>query len=135
METCLFCLELTTLADNPVLCINFTKYHDVCSCRIYAHVDCWMIYYIKKGYFECPICHTKVGNIPDSTTEQNITVRTENIVVQITAPAPQIQVAGRERPSEEALRRTTFCFVCGCISCWGFFFLCLFVPVFVFLKR
>ena len=134
METCLFCLEKTTLEDNTVLCINFTKYPDVCSCRIHAHVDCWMIYYIKKGYFECPICHTKVGQIPDSTTEQNITVRTENIVVQITAPVPQIQVAGRERPSEEALRKNALCLCCGCFSCMTTLIICLLVPVYVLIR-
>jgi len=133
METCLFCLEPTILADNPLLSINFSKYPDVCSCRINLHFDCWMIYYLKKGHFECPICHTKCDQRSDSTTGQNITVRTENVLVQITAPIPVIQV--RERPSEVALRRTTFCFVCGCICCWGFFFICLFVPIFMFLKR
>ena len=132
METCLFCLELTTLADNPVLCINFTKYPDVCSCRIYSHFDCWMIYYLKKGHFECPICHTKCDQ-RQPTRDQNIVLSTENVLVQITTPIPVIQV--RERPSEVALRRTTFCFVCSCISCCGFFFICLFVPIFMFLKR
>jgi hypothetical protein len=132
METCLFCLEETNLTDNPVLFINFSKYPDVCSCHINSHMDCWMIYYLKKGYFECPICHTKADQRPN-LTEQNITVRTENVVVQITAPTPRNQV--RDHSSEQAMRRTTFCFVCGCIFCWGLFFLCLFVPVFVFLKR
>jgi hypothetical protein len=132
METCLFCLEDTSLGTNPLLRIDFSKYPDVCLCRIYSHFDCWMIYYLKKGFFECPICHTKCDQ-RQPIRDQNIIFSTENVLVQITTPAPQIQV--RERPSEVALRRTTFCFVCGCISCWGFFFICLFVPVFVFLKH
>jgi hypothetical protein len=132
MDACLFCLEPTTLADNPVLSINFTKYPDVCSCRIYSHMDCWMIYYLKKGHFECPICHTKCDQRPPAR-EQNIVVRTENMVVQIRAPFSEVQARGP--PSREALCRTTFCFVCGCISCWSFFFICLFVPVFMFFKR
>jgi len=70
METCLFYLQ-PTIADNPVLSINFTKYPDVCSCRIYSHIDCWMIYHLKKGHFECPICHTKCDQRPPAR-EQNI---------------------------------------------------------------
>jgi hypothetical protein len=132
METCLFCLEDTSLATNPLLGIDFSKYPDVCSCRIYSHFDCWMIYYLKKGHFECPICHTKCDQ-RQPIRDQNIIFSTENVLVQITNPAPRIQV--RERPSEVAVYRTTFCFVCGCICCWGFFFICLFVPVFMFLKR
>jgi len=133
METCLFCLESTALANNPVLCIDFTKYPDVCSCRVYSHIDCWMIYYLKKGYFECPICHKKCDQRQEVTTEGNMSIRTENIVFQITAPVPQIHI--RERPSEEALRYNTLCCVCGCFCCFGFFFVCLFVPVVVFLKK
>lgn len=132
METCLFCLEDTSLATNPLLGIDFSKYPDVCSCRIYSHFDCWMIYYLKKGHFECPICHTKCDQI-QPIRDQNIIFSTENVLVQITNPAPRIQV--RERPSDVAVYRTTFCFVCGCICCWGFFFICLFVPIFIFLKR
>ena len=132
METCLFCLEDTSLATNPLLGIDFSKYPDVCSCRIYSHFDCWMIYYLKKGHFECPICHTKCDQ-RQPIRDQNIIVSTENVLVQITTPAPRIQV--REHVSEVAIHRTTFCFVCGCICCWGFFFICLFVPIFIFLKR
>ena len=134
METCLFCLETSTLADNPVICINFSKYPDVCSCRIHSHIDCWMIYYLRKGQFECPICHTKFGH-EHSASDHNITVHTENMVVQIRAPAPVPIAQIRENPSEEALRRNTLCVVCGCFCCMGLFFICLFVPVFMFFKH
>ena len=131
METCLFCLEPAE-EDNPVLCINFSKYPDVCSCRITSHMDCWMIYYLKKSYFECPICHTKRDQSSQPEIEQNITVRTENVIVQIRAPTPQIQV--RERPSEEALRKNVLCLCCGCFSCMTTFIIFLLVPVYVLIR-
>ena len=140
METCLFCLEPTTQLNNPLLGINFSKYPDVCSCRIYSHFDCWMIYYLKKGYFECPICHTKCDQ-RESSSDQNIIVSTENVLVQITAPTPQIQIRRpvpsliRDHSSELVLRRVTLCFLFGCFSCTVLVLICLFVPVFIFLKR
>ena len=116
METCLFCLEPTTQANNPLLYINFSKYADVCSCRIYSHFDCWMIYYLKKGHFDCPICHTKCD-------------RSENVIVRIRDLRAQIQ------EHEGGLRQYTLCFICGCFWYIGIIFVCLFVPIFLYLKR
>ena len=140
METCLFCLESTSLATNPLLSMNFSKYPDVCSCRIYSHFDCWMIYYLKKGYFECPICHTKCDQ-RESTSDPNIIVSTENVLVQITAPTPRIQFRRpvpspvRDHSYELSLRRVTLCFLFGCVSCTVLFLICLFVPIFIYLKN
>ena len=124
METCLFCLEATETRINPLLDIDFSRYPDVCSCRIHSHFDCWMTYYVKKGYFECPICHTKI--------DQGTTVYTQNVLLQITAPASLVQ---RERPSEDELCRKTLCLVCGCFCCLGVFFVSLFVPIFLLAKK
>ena len=126
METCLFCLE-PTLADNPVISINFSKYPNVCSCRINSHIDCWMIYYLKKNHFECPICHTKLNEGPP-LAEHNITVRTANSVIQIRAPIPIIQT--RPRPSEEEIRRNAYCLCCGFTTCFVMFIACLLIPVY-----
>ena len=120
METCLFCLEPTNQATNPLLYINFSKYADVCSCRIYSHFDCWMIYYLKKGHFECPICHIKCD-------------RTENIIVRLRDLRAQIQVP--ELSFEDGIRQNTLCIVCGCFWYTGIIFVCLFVPIFLYLKR
>jgi len=125
METCLFCLEATIIENNPLLYINFSKYPDICSCRIHSHFDCWMIYYLKKGFFECPICHTKI--------EQETTVRTQNVLIQISSPASLVQVP--ELPTEEELCRKTLCLVCGCFCCLGVIFISLFVPIFMLGKK
>jgi hypothetical protein len=124
METCLFCLEATATQINPLLDINFSKYPDVCSCRIHSHFDCWMTYYLKKGYFECPICHTKI--------DQGTTIHTQNVLVQIRSPIPLIQSEGL---TEEELCRKTLCLVCGCFCCLGVFFVSLFVPIFLLAKK
>ena len=116
METCLFCLEATTQANNPLLNINFSKYAGICSCRIYSHFDCWMIYYLKKGHFDCPICHTKCD-------------RSENVIVRIRDLRAQIQ------EHEGGLRQYTLYFICGCFWYIGIIFVCLFVPIFLYLKR
>jgi hypothetical protein len=125
METCLICLEATATQINPLLDIDFSKYPDICSCRIHSHFDCWMTYYLKKGFFECPICHTKI--------DQGTTVHTQNVLVQIRVPTSQIQV--RERSFEDGLRQNKYCIVCGCFCCLGVFFVSLFVPVFMLAKK
>jgi len=71
-DTCLFCLEETT-QENVVILVDFTTYAEVpCNCRLYSHVGCWMSYYMSKGGFECPICHSRIVTSPP---HQAVTVR------------------------------------------------------------
>lgn len=71
-DSCLFCLEETS-QDNLVILVDFTTYADVpCSCRLYSHVGCWMSYYMSKGGFECPICHSKIVVAPSIEPQQVI---------------------------------------------------------------
>jgi hypothetical protein len=61
---CFICLEEGT-AESSVQNLNFALYHDIpCSCQISCHMKCWTSYYVKKGGFECPICHSKIVSLP-----------------------------------------------------------------------
>ena len=77
-DTCLFCLEETS-QDNIVILVDFTTYAEVpCSCRLHSHVGCWMSYYMSKGGFECPICHSRIiitPTVPRPRQMQAIIVR------------------------------------------------------------
>ena len=82
LNACLFCLEENT-QENRVICLNIDKRYDLpCACRIYTHVECWMAYFMKKGGFECPICHSKLSNRP----EQRILINSMNGAYHITLP-------------------------------------------------
>jgi len=70
---CLFCLEEDQL-NNPVNNLDFAKYN-LCSCRIQAHVSCWMEYYKHKNGFHCPICHT---SFPNEQEPQVVSIYVEN---------------------------------------------------------
>jgi hypothetical protein len=84
-ESCLFCLEDGT-KENKVICLNFSKEKEnPCNCRIYSHVHCWMTYYIKKGNFECPICHSKFKS-KEETREQVITINNTNNIYTVILP-------------------------------------------------
>lgn len=86
MSSCLFCLEQST-EDNRVVQFNSLKTTTKpCNCRFYTHVDCWMVYFLKKGGFECPICHAKVGSPIETRPEQNITLQSHNRIYTITVP-------------------------------------------------
>ena len=63
-EPCLLCLEEST-TNNEVIRLDFAAETQIpCSCRIFIHIDCWMTYYLSKGGFECPICHSKIVETP-----------------------------------------------------------------------
>jgi hypothetical protein len=80
MQACIFCLE--ELNDHP---LNFSK-ERVCPCKIYSHVDCWMQYYLHKGYFECPICHFKIQENIISNIPSNNSSNVQNIIVSVNMP-------------------------------------------------
>jgi hypothetical protein len=88
MATCLFCLEEFT-SERPVLSLNSIKELDIpCKCRIDTHPDCWMVYYIRKGEFECPICHCKFTTVRrEEQVTQNITIHTTNQIYSVMVPA------------------------------------------------
>ena len=59
-EVCFICLDEGT-AESSVELLTFALYRDIpCSCQVWCHMQCWTAYYVKKGGFECPICHCKV---------------------------------------------------------------------------
>jgi len=89
IESCLICLEETDLEnkdpENKVICLNLSKEkNDPCNCKIYCHVKCWMDYYIRKGYFECPICHSKFKT--NLRQEQTITINNANSIYTVSIP-------------------------------------------------
>ena len=89
IESCLICLEETDLEnkdpENKVICLNLSKEkNDPCNCKIYCHVKCWMDYYIRKGYFECPICHSKFKT--NVRQEQTITINNANSIYTVSIP-------------------------------------------------
>jgi len=89
IESCLICLEETDLEnkdpENQVICLNLSKEkNDPCNCKIYCHVKCWMDYYIRKGYFECPICHSKFKT--NLRQEQTITINNANSIYTVSIP-------------------------------------------------
>lgn len=84
--SCMFCLDEHTY-ENPVFCLNFAKEKQVpCNCRLYTHPDCWMIYYIKKCGFECPICHTKIISERTLSIHTNCNVYTVTVKVDVEQP-------------------------------------------------
>jgi hypothetical protein len=99
MQACIFCLE--DLYDQP---LNFSK-ERICSCKIYSHIDCWMQYYLHKGYFECPICHFKiqeniVSNVPanvPSNSPSNSPSNVQNIIVSINMPHEPVRTSINNR--------------------------------------
>jgi len=108
--TCLFCLEQST-KDNEVIQFSLhKKLHEMpCTCRFNTHVECWMIYFLKKGGYECPICHAKIGFPPDATRPvQNITFQTNTNLYSISVPVDTEQTIHLEIPS--SARRV------GCIN-------------------
>ena len=86
--TCLFCLEQSTSENTVIEFSLHKKIHEMpCACRFNTHVECWMIYFLKKGGHECPICHAKTGLPPEETrTLQNITFQTNNNLYSISVP-------------------------------------------------
>lgn len=88
-ESCLICLEDTDPEnkdpENKVICLNLsTEKDDPCNCKIYCHVKCWMDYYIRKGYFECPICHSKFKT--NIIQEQTITINNPSNIQAVSIP-------------------------------------------------
>jgi hypothetical protein len=69
-EVCFICLDEGT-AESSVELLTFELYRDIpCSCQVSCHMQCWTAYYVKKGGFECPICHCKVPST--SLNEQQV---------------------------------------------------------------
>jgi len=101
--TCLFCLEQST-EGNEVIQFSLHKIHEMpCTCRFDIHVECWMIYFLKKGGYECPICHAKIG-VPLNATRpvQNITLQANNNLYSVSVPVDtsntiHIQIPSRNR--------------------------------------
>ena len=59
-DPCFICLDEGT-AESSVQILNFGIYREIpCSCQVSCHMQCWTAYYVKKGGFECPICHCKI---------------------------------------------------------------------------
>jgi hypothetical protein len=116
-EACLFCLEENTL-QNRVICLNIDKRYELpCTCRIHTHVECWMAYFIKKGGFECPICHKKIVSRP----EQQIAITSRNAVYHITLPTDATDTIQINLPTVRAVPQTR----CGAASRVVTFSLCL----------
>ena len=89
IESCLICLEDTDpenkYHENKVICLNLsTEKDDPCNCKIYCHVKCWMDYYIRKGYFECPICHSKFKT--NIIQEQTIIINNPSSIQSVSIP-------------------------------------------------
>ena len=88
-ESCLICLEDTDPEnkdpENKVICLNLsTEKDDPCNCKFYCHLKCWMDYYIRKGYFECPICHSKFKT--NIIQEQTITINNPSNIQAVSIP-------------------------------------------------
>ena len=64
MAQCLFCLEEDT-ENNILIKINYNHYYEeaVCTCKVYTHVTCWLMFITHKGHTECPICHKVYTNL------------------------------------------------------------------------
>ena len=118
-RTCLFCLEQST-EDNEV--IQFSLYKKIqempCTCRFDIHVECWMIYFLKKGGYECPICHAKIG-VPLNATRplQNITFQANNYLYSVSVPVDttntiHIQIPSRNMQSNCLDIKRTMCGLC-----------------------
>jgi hypothetical protein len=117
LPVCLFCLEQST-AENTV--IQFSLYKKMnempCTCRFNTHVECWMIYFLKKGGYECPICHAKLGVPSGNMLEQNITFQTNNRMYTISVPVDNTQTIHVELPSRNRcvnLRRIIIWALCA----------------------
>lgn len=83
-ESCLICLEETD-PENKVIYLNLsTEKDDPCNCKFYCHLKCWMDYYIRKGYFECPICHSKFKT--NIIQEQTITINNPSNIQSVSIP-------------------------------------------------
>ena len=98
---CLFCLEQSTI-ENTVIEFSLHKnMHEMpCICRFNIHVECWMIYFLKKGGYECPICHAKLESPPDTIrVVQNITFQTNNSSYAIAVPVDTSQTIHIEIPT------------------------------------
>jgi len=113
---CLFCLEQSSL-ENRVIQFNVTKSIKMpCTCRFDVHLDCWTIYFLKKGGFECPICHTKSGISPETRTEQNITLQSNNRLYTISVPIDTEQTIHIDIPSRSITERRCMLFIRGFIT-------------------
>lgn len=104
-EVCFICLDEGT-AESSVELLTFALYRDIpCSCQVWCHMQCWTAYYVKKGGFECPICHCKVPST--SLNEQ-----------QVEQPQPQQQQQlfyNAITPEKSLLVLALLCLICAII--------------------
>lgn len=115
--TCLFCLEQSTV-ENTVIQFSLHKnMHEMpCTCRFNIHVECWMIYFLKKGGYECPICHAKLGE-PSTRIVQNIIFETNSDMYTIAVPVDTSQTIHIEIPTSNRedrcnARNLVICSIC-----------------------
>ena len=83
-ESCLICLEETDHENNVIYFNLSTEKDDPCNCKFYCHLKCWMDYYIRKGYFECPICHSKFKT--NIIQEQTIIINNPSSIQSVSIP-------------------------------------------------
>jgi hypothetical protein len=87
-EVCFICLDEGT-AESSVELLTFALYRDIpCSCQVSCHMQCWTAYYVKKGGFECPICHSKVVTLPLPASPPPASPRERLQMVVVVRPRP-----------------------------------------------